>query len=232
MKRLLTIGLIFISFVGFTQENVIKLGISGVAYGDFSLSYERKVATKSAINFTFGYINPNVSLLGSSLPQHSSTKVGLSELYDGFHTSLDYRFYVGKKEAPKGFYLAPYLRYFGYKFLVIDEIDGDYFKVNSHISSIGLGFQMGYHWIVYDKISIDWYFLGLGAEYVMPKAVYTTDSKNFNYSSIVDNVVAVFDGWGYFQKRLKTTTSNNNMTAKLHTLFPGIKAGLSIGYAF
>jgi hypothetical protein len=232
MKRLLLIVFMFISSVGFTQENVIKLGILGVTYGDFALSYERLITPKSALNVTFGYLNPKVSIVGSDYSGTSNDEVGLRELYDGFHTSVDYKFYVGKKVAPKGFYLAPYLRYAGYKFLMIDEIDKVYFNVNSHISSVGLGFQMGYHWIVYDKISIDWYFLGIGVEYIMPKLVYTTDRTNFNYSSIVDNVVAVFDGWNYFQKRLKTNPSIDNMTAKLPTFFPGIKTGLTIGYAF
>jgi hypothetical protein len=232
MKRLLIIVLLLITSVGFAQKNVIKLGISGVAYGDFSLSYERVIAPKGALNVTFGYMNPNSSLIRYTSFMSGSEDVGLNKLYDGFHTSVDYKFYVGKKDAPKGFYLAPYLRYFNYKFLMIDKIDGDYFDVNSKIQSVGLGFQMGYHWVVYDKISIDWYFLGIGVEYITPKLVYTTDQEDFDYKSIVDNVVAVFDGWGYFQKRLKTNPTSENMTAKLPTFFPGIKTGLTIGYAF
>jgi hypothetical protein len=232
MKRYLIIVFIFITTMAFSQKNVVKLGIFGVGYGDFSLSYERVIAPKSALNLTFGYLNPNTSLINFNPNFESDGGVGLKELYDGFHTSVDYKFYVGKKEAPQGFYIAPYLRYFGYKFLMIDEIDQVYFNVNSRISSVGLGFQMGYHWIVYDKISIDWYFLGIGVEYMMPKLVYTTDEENFNYGSIVDNVKSVFDGWNYFQKRLKTTVNKDNMTAKLPTFFPGIKTGLSIGFAF
>jgi hypothetical protein len=234
MKRLLIIVFMFITSAGFTQENVIKLGILGIGYGDFSLSYERVIAPKSSLNVTFGYLNPNASLINFNRNFESNGGVGLKELYDGFHTSVDYKFYVGKNEAPKGFYIAPYLRYAGYKFLMIDEIDHDYFDVNTHISTIGIGFQMGYHWIVYEKISIDLYFLGLGVEYIMPKLVYTANTPGFSgdYSSIVDDVKGVFDGWGYFQKRLKTTVNNDNMTAKLPTFFPGIKMGLSVGYAF
>jgi hypothetical protein len=232
MKKLLIIVLLFISSLSFAQKNVVKMGVFGVTYGDFALSYERLVTLKSSLNFTLGYLSPKNSIVGSNYTTSTSGGVGLRELYDGFHTSLDYRFYVGKKEAPKGFYLAPYLRYAGFKFLMNDEIDNVYFDVNSRISTVGLGFQMGYHWIVYDKISIDWYFLGIGVEYVMPKLVYTTDNAYFDYSTIVDNVKSVFDGWDYFQKRLKTNPSKDNMTAKLPTFFPGIKTGLSIGYAF
>jgi len=232
MKKWLILFLFLVSATGFAQENVIKLGIFGVGYGDFSLSYERVITPKSAINVTLGYINPNASLIEFNPTLSSNGGVGLKELYSGFHTSVDYKFYVGKKDAPHGFYVAPYLRYFGYKFLMIDEIDHDYFDVNSRISSIGLGFEMGYHWIVFDKISIDWYFLGVGAEFIMPKLIYTTDKTNFNYSSIGDNIREVFDGWDYFQKRLKMSPGSENMTAKLPTFFPGIKTGLTLGYAF
>jgi hypothetical protein len=232
MKRLLIVLFMLISAVGFAQENVVKLGISGVGYGDFALSYERLITPKSAINLTVGYLNPNVSIIGFSNSFPFSEGLEIVGLNSGFHTSVDYKFYVGKKQAPRGIYIAPYLRYFNYNMGLNDTIDKVVFNVDTKISSIGAGFELGYHWVVYDRISIDWYFIGIGAEYMMPKLVYTTDDPDFDYQSIQQNVRDVFKGWSYFQKRLKTTHSKDNMTAKLSTFFPGVKTGLSIGFAF
>ena len=232
MKKIILFFLILVSLSAYSQDNVIKIGISGVGYGDFALNYERVITPHSAMNLTVGYLNPNASLIDFDNLFSSSGGVELNKLKSGFHASVDYKFYVGKKLAPRGFYVAPYLRYFHYSMLLNDEIGGDLFDVNTTISSVGLGFQIGYHWVVYDRISIDWYFFGVGAEYLIPKLVYTTDKNNFDYSTIVDDVREVFTGWDYFEKRLKTNPSADNMTAKLPTFFPGIKTGLTIGFAF
>lgn len=231
MKKYLILLFLSITAIGFAQDNVVKLNVMGVSYGDFSLTYERKIAPQSSLNLTVGLLNPNYSLFAGSA-SGDVDEVGLCELYKGFHTSLDYRFYVGKHEATKGFYLGPYLRYADYKFMLIDEIDQDYFNVDAKISTIGLGFQMGYHWVVFDKVSIDWYFFGVGIEYAMAKGVYTYEDSDYDYSTITDNVKDVFDGWNYFQKNLKTTVNKENMTAKLSSILPGIKTGITIGYAF
>jgi len=233
MKRYLILFLLLFTFSGFAQENVVKVGVMGLSYGDFSLSYERAVTPRSAINFTVGYLNPNVSLLNSFEEKGQSSGMVLRKLGSGMHTSFDYKFYVGDNEGIKGFYIAPYLRFLYYNSTFSDEIDKTYFDVDLRFSSIGLGFQMGYQWIVFDKVTIDWYFLGLNGAYMFPKLVYSTANKsNFDYSSIKDNVSEVLDGFGYLQKSLVQESSSKNLTNWLPAFVPGIRSGISIGYAF
>jgi hypothetical protein len=233
MKKCLVLFLLFFTFSGFAQENVIKMGVTGVNYGDFSLSYERAVTPKSAINFTIGYLNPNASLFNFLEETDSSSGMTLRELGTGFHTSFDYKFYTGKNEGIKGFYIAPYLRFLNYNSTFSDKIDTTYFDVDLRFSSIGLGFQLGYQWIVFDKVSIDWYFLGVNCAYMFPKVVYTTANKSsFDYSSIKDDVSEVLDAFSYLQKNLIQESSSKNLTNWLPAFVPGIRTGISIGYAF
>ena len=49
MKKYLFLSLLLFTFSGFAQENVVKMSVTGLSYGDFSLSYERAVTPKSAI---------------------------------------------------------------------------------------------------------------------------------------------------------------------------------------
>jgi hypothetical protein len=232
IKKILVFTLVILSLGGFSQENIIKLGMSGVGYGNFALKYERAVTAKNSLSLTVGYLNQDMGLFTNDYSTVTDGGIIIDSLGRGFHTSLDYRFYLGKEERTKGFYLAPYLRYWNYSFHMLDEIRLDYFDVDAKISSIGIGFQMGFHWIVYDKISIDWSFFGLGVAYMNPRMVYSIDKENFNYSTIEQDIRDVFDGWDYFEKRLVTTPGENNLVAKLSTLFPGIRMGISIGYAF
>lgn len=232
MKKLILLIIVLTSLSGFAQDNIIKLGVFGASYGDFSLTYERKVTPKSAINFTIGYMNPNLSVLDWFEVDYSSSGMVLRELKSGFHSSFDYRFYLGEKEALNGFYIAPYLRYINYNSLFSDEINGKDFNVDVKFNSAGLGFQMGYQWIVHDNISIDWYFLGIEGAYMWPKAIYTTGESNFDYSTIKGSIQESISSIWYFRNKLVQTTNRDNQTVWIPSFIPLIRTGISIGYAF
>ncbi len=232
MKKWLVFFFLTATITSFAQENVIKFGVLGVGYGDFSLIYERKVTPKTSINFTLGYINPNVSVLDWLEVDNASSGMTLRELKSGFHTSFDYRFYVGGKEAPKGFYLGPYLRYINYQCIFSDEINGKDFNVDIRFNTAGLGFQMGYQWIIHDNISIDWYFLGIEADYMWPRAIYSTAESNFDYSSVKGSIQESISEVWYFRNKLVQTTNPGNQTAWITSFIPLFRTGFSIGYAF
>ena len=232
MKKVLIVLFLVFTIEGFAQQNAVKVGLLGLNYGDFGVSYERLINTKSSFNFTIGYLNPKISWFDFPSYFEPNEGVWLTELNSGFHTSLDYRFYVGNHQAIKGFYLGPYLRYWGLGFDMKDIIDGDSFDVNSKISSIGLGFQMGYHWVINNKFSLDWYFVGLGVEKLNMKGAYVNANSGFNYASIQDDVEDVFSGMKIIQNQLETVVTPDALDVKLPLWFPGIKTGFTIGYAF
>lgn len=245
MKKYLLLFLLLFALSGFAQENVIKMGVAGIGYGDFSLGYERKITPKSSLNVNFGWVLPKVSFVEDRFMTDMSSvdalPTGLLDVTRLFHASADYRFYLGNKEAPRGFYLAPYFRYWNFWLVMTDLIDNenqgeDYYLVSARISSAGIGIQMGYQWIISDVITVDWYFMGFGAEYVMPKLTYQNVAYaikgGFDYNTITDDIEGSLDGLGYFQNKLKMKANSDNLTVRCPVFLPGIKTGLSIGFAF
>ncbi|HPR30638.1 MAG TPA: hypothetical protein PLK12_01025, partial [Prolixibacteraceae bacterium] len=96
MKKSLWFLFMFMATIGFSQNNTVKFGLSGVNYGAYSLSYERTLNEKSSLNLTVGYWSPNNGIFTFSedfyiedrILEHS---IWIGELYTGYHASLDYR---------------------------------------------------------------------------------------------------------------------------------------------
>jgi hypothetical protein len=232
MKKYIFILLILSSFNVFSQENIIKLGLSGISYGMYSLGYERAITPKSTLNLSLGYWNINASPFLNKNPFEIDQDIRLNNYKWGMNGVIDYRFYVSSQEGLKGLYIGPYLRYWNHSLVLNDSIDNEKFDVNLKFSSIGLGFQMGYQWIISDRISIDWYFIGLGVERIDTRFKYVTKTVGFDYSSIQDDIIDVFNDFKSLQKQIVTKSYPDNMTAKLPFFAPGIKTGFSIGYVF
>ena len=91
---------------------------------------------------------------------------------------------------------------------------------------------MGYHWIVYENISIDWYFLGIEGAYMWPKAIYTTGESNFDYSTVKGSIQESISSIWYFRNKLVQTTNRNNQTVWIPSFIPLLRTGISVGYAF
>lgn len=232
MRKIIVVLLLTYSIAAFSQQNAVKVGLLGLNYGDFALSYERVLNTKNSLNLTLGYWSPSKSWFDYSSYIEPNEGVWLTGINDGFHTSLDYRIYIGNAHAIKGFYMGPYARYWNLGFDMKDIIDEDNFDVYSKISSISVGFQMGYHWLIKNKISLDWYFLGLGVEKLTMRGDYVNASSGYDYSSIEDDVIDVFSGMKIIQNQLETKVTPEALNVKLPLWMPGIKTGFSIGYAF
>lgn len=221
----------------FSQKNIIKAGLLGVAFGDLSLGYERAITPGTSINFNAGYWDLKMSPIDLKSYFDEGEGVWLDEIKNGWNASLEYRFYLGKQEALKGLYLAPYLRYWNNSFVFNDYISkneiNELFDVRTKISGWGLGFQMGYQWLINDKISIDWYFFGASIERVFMNASYVIASnREFSYQTIVGDVRDVFSGFNLLEKNLVTRADPDRLKIELPILSPGIRTGLTIGYAF
>jgi hypothetical protein len=234
MKCILPIIVLFlISVSAFSQKNAVKVGLTGISYGNYSLNYERHITKNQSININGSFWDLDLGFVPTNLLFTPSDGVELSELKKGFHASIDYRIYVNTNIALHGFYVAPYLRYWQYNFTMHDEINGMDFNMNSSAISAGAGFSIGYQWIIKDHFTIDWTFIGLGIERIMYNGNYiTANNSSYNYSSISTDVHKVFEGWNYFEKRLKTTPHPDRLNVKLPFWSPGIKSGFSLGYAF
>lgn len=239
MKKLLLFFFIAFAINGFAQKNAFKVGLMGVSYGDFSIGYEREITLNSSINLNAGYWDLKTG--GFNLYNYFDEGKGvwLEDIGSGWHASLEYRFYIGKEEAIKGFYVAPYFRYYKNEIMLADYIENNnvrnsIFDVNAKFRGIGAGAQFGYHWLIYDQISIDWYFIGIGLENMTLNADYVRrENSTFQYNLIEGDVKEVFSETPDFIKnKVNVSTTSDALNIKLPVWIPGIRAGFSVGYAF
>lgn len=221
------------------QENNIKLNLTGTNFGNYALGYERVITPKSTLNLNAGYWNMNHGLFSIDnffTKQVDFFDTGNGLTFDGFnqgfHTALEYRFYP--QMAMNGVYLSPYLRYWQHGFNLLDEIRDTDFNINTRLSGLGLGFQVGYQWTIADVFTIDWYFIGIGVERYVLKGDYTTsNNSNFNYSTIEPDVKKAFESdYEFITGKVKTKATDDHMRVTLPVFGPGFKSGLSIGYRF
>jgi hypothetical protein len=233
MKRLLIVAFILIASEGFSQENVIKLGLANTIYGDYSLSYERMINSNNSVTLKVGYLQPTSSLFIEPV-NFSTDEFSVKSVDGGFHSSVEYRFYFGKSKAPQGFYVAPYARYGQINGVYTDMARGTQFDVSSTGSMFGVGAQLGAQWLINDLISIDFSFFGAGIERYCAKLKYTTsDHSDYDYNNITGDIKNYVEEINYLAKRLTLDVNNpTNMVAKLPFLFPGFRFSISIGVAF
>ncbi|MBN1924876.1 MAG: DUF3575 domain-containing protein [Prolixibacteraceae bacterium] len=189
----LIIFLLLTSF-GFSQQNIVKTNILGWTWGKFNAQYERMLTDYSSASVSYSFISPYFAksdLLGTIF----STINLMEARLNGHEVVLDYRLYNKNQPGPRGFYIGPYVRYtymgfyseFNNPFdntLGLSDYD-DFIKDGIDISRIGLGLKLGAHWIIGDHFSIDWNFIGLGADYYTYRMFFegeaTLNNQQYSY---------------------------------------------------
>lgn len=219
-------------------QNNIKLEVSNLLYGDYSLNYERKMTEKSSLSIRLGYLQPFNHLF-------NKYEIDFSGKKDGFDTSLEYRFFVlgNKRNELEGMYVAPYLRYAKLNLNFIDEIQITPFSIDFGYSNIGAGLQFGIQgrfgkmsstnefWkhLVYDVR-----ILGGGVDRHVLKMTFNRlkDTDDYNYGEIVDYITELFESYPFLTRKLDFNYLNSLRSVKLPVVLPGLRAGFSIGYSF
>jgi hypothetical protein len=161
--------------------NTVRLNITNpIILGDryFALGYERILFSNQSASINLGRF---------SLPKFSLINTGDLELQKdykekGFHISADYRFYLkslNTYDAPRGVYIGPF---FSYNYLnrenkwnyTTDDFNGELVSdLTFNIHS--LGFQFGYQFVFWRKLSLDLILFGPGVGFYSAKASLNTD---------------------------------------------------------
>lgn len=172
MKKLLTITA-FALLIGLNanaQKNVIKANIFSPIVRTGSFFYERVITEKMSFQLGFFY---------------TGFKVGETK-WRGIGITPEVRFYLSDKETPRGFYLAPYLRYQSLTAsMTTTSIDPNTFETTSvqaeaNLTTYGGGLLIGHQWLIADRVSLDM-FIGpsLNSGTVKAKASDGTDNESF-----------------------------------------------------
>lgn len=166
---------------------------------NFTFSYERLINRHQSATISIG------RLVFS--PLVGDTVLNLLAITDrkksGINFSVEYRFYLGKRNgrpAPDGVYIAPYYAFYGYQFT--DKID----IMRTNIDSAGqihgkyyahnLGVQLGYQFIFWKRLSLDFLMFGpsiayYGGETNITGNLSTEELRHLN-EEFYDKLIAKF----------------------------------------
>ena len=211
------------------QKNAIKIGGGGLFYGKYSLKYERVVADNKSFQMSFGLL-PSRSL--PSDINEDFDDLNLDNKLSGYSLSPEFRFYTGKKGAPRGFYIAPYFRMSEYKFEFGSTFDDVKTKVDGSYFTVGAGAQLGVHWIISKRISLDWYFIGLGADHNTLKVDFYAQESGIDFEEFEDDINKELSDLPFIGDKVETEGGEDYVKVKTPFWAPGIRTGFSIGIVF
>ncbi len=234
-------------FKAHAQGNIIKANLSSLAFKTVYLSYERTFLKRFSINLGFDFMPnrgiPFANQLGD-LNGYANPAEGMK--LNGWQITPEFRVYTSiVKGSPRGFYIAPYLRYTtysldykGYEYHYNDTYDNDQPKV-AHVdltgtfSAIGGGIMIGHQWIVGKHVAIDFWIAGLGLNSSQFQLRATSNDLDKRY--FTDNSSLTIDIESNLKLFNKTsfTMGNNYAQANSNGLLVGIRGlGFNIGFAF
>lgn len=221
-----------------SSQNVIKVNLMALGMKSISLQYERAFHRKLSGAFGFNFM-PSRDLPGFFGSDPMLSKTTLS----GFSLTPELRFYPGKKEAPRGFYLAPYLRYgkFGTN-IPVDALDpltnrDRTFNFELKYGGFGGGLMIGSQWLIADVVSIDWWIIGghygsgtLSGSVSDPYFGLLSDAEKSQLEAEIKNEIII--SGSSFVKDVNVDITNNSAKVSVKVPYSGIRSGLTIGYAF
>jgi Protein of unknown function (DUF3575). len=147
MKKVLFVALTVVMFsvssvlAQDNPKNVFKINLGSLAVSTFNFQFEHAVAEKQSLQLGFFYTGFKVS----------DTK------FSGLGITPEYRFYMSQKGAPKGFFMAPFLRYQNFKLTnsTTDFTTGETIDEKAKLSTFGGGAILGFQGLIGNVVSIE-----------------------------------------------------------------------------
>jgi len=126
-----------------TPQNVLKINPLSLFTLTTNVSYERVIHSQMSGQLGFFYTFPSVTIA------HTRFK--------GFGLTPEFRYYFAAVEAPKGFYVAPFLRYQRFT-LTYDDPGNRQYNGEAIFWATGVGATLGGQWVFGNGFSVDAFF--------------------------------------------------------------------------
>lgn len=227
----------------FSPKRIIKTNLAGYALLSVSLNYEQKVGPKTTVGLLAGYKLPNVIHVEAvgSIDGEKQTYTGDVEP-QGIFINPYFRYYT--RESFKGFYLEAFMRYFSYDFLVPYEYEKNGGIINANLdgtaSAFGGGVGLGVQFNLAPRVFLDF---NAGFGLAMGNVHLETNDPNLeleDYQTIKRNIEQYQDDadiqvflLGDILTDPKAEATDTKAWADFENkLFPIMRGGISIGFAF
>jgi len=231
----LVIGLLAITGLKAQKSsNLIKLNLLPLSVGNLAFEYEKTIQEHISLNGTLS-LRPK-----SGLPFRSIWESGVDDTYNilgeaklaAFSFTPELRFYLRNKEAFKGFYIAPFIKYSNYHLSTILSVDqSDYQKevpISGSLNALTVGVAIGSQWRLGDAIYLDWRIIG--PNYGFNKGTF--EGKMQLSAEEQREVRKQLDNFDIDVLALKKEVSAEGVTIKTKGPFAGLRTALSLGYRF
>lgn len=245
-KHSLFILVLFLSISGYTQEselsfrqrkNTIRWNPTPMVFNasNFTLGYERVLKNNHSFSLNIGFFN--LPELISSKNEYLSLEKKGGKL--GFTISADYRFYLKKYNlfpAPSGVYIGPYFSHYNYNFdntVLINE--GGEVRANVGLNvgfkMTNIGFELGYQFVFWDRISLDLILAGPSLSFYNGKVNFDgnidLDEESNAYHYLHDKIL---EKYPWLQTFIDLNAINNGGSFNLTAI--GYRYVIQIGYRF
>ncbi|MGB1205071.1 MAG: DUF3575 domain-containing protein [Chitinophagales bacterium] len=251
MKKYLIFSFLLFLFLSWSdsakaQKNVVKLDLVSLPFSNVCLHYERVTNTRQSLvlrgNYQFSHSLP--SFTTATFEQEGSDigiKISDSDI-SGWGFGAEYRFYTGKeREAPNAFYLAPFLDYKKTTLSLTGQYnnsDTNVYGANATIEGTWkrtlFGLQLGRQWIIKERFSIDWSFLGFGFRANSIGLSFKSDDADENYEEWKADIEESLEDLPLLQDVFDLAADNIENLVTADAKFPDVfvKTGITIGFAF
>jgi hypothetical protein len=161
-------------------KNSVRINLTNpMIFGDqcFMIGYERTIGDHQSFTVNIGKFSLPKLL---DLNTDSIADLNKSAKSRGFHLSGDYRFYLSKENkynSPHGVYIGPYFTYnsYGRDFTFSYGNNPESLSADFTFNIASVGFQMGYQFIFWNRVSLDMLLFGPGiAAYKLKTNLDTT----------------------------------------------------------
>lgn len=217
------------------KDNIVKINLSALVFKNISVQYERKIAKKISVAANVHFIPfgklPFLSSIENAIddPSVPADKIKLGGV--GFIPEI--RFYVGKKGALHGFYLAPFANYTRYKTDLPIDYETKTGIFNGNISTITGGLLFGAQWKLGKSVYLDWWIFG-------PNYGGSKGDLNLNTTlsaseqTDLKNEIEELKADGPFDKIIESyTVSGNGAFIKVKGPWAGLRGmGFNLGFRF
>jgi hypothetical protein len=150
------------------KRNILKVNLISPVLRSFSMAYENVLNKNTSFQVTMFFIGDNDT-----------------DLRNGFGITPEVRLYLSdRKNAPAGFFVAPFLTYQNYKldYSVFDNSRSTWIRKEQPSSVFGAGVIIGGQWVFKNRVSLD-VWGGPGYSFLNAPGIDTNNYYGFPYTS-------------------------------------------------